>query len=157
MAKKSMKQRIIELEVKLGPQKLKAIDLLLDKQMRPKRGEDKGKTMEQIAAEVGVSHMSIHRWKNDDEFIELKNLYAERILSESIPTVHGVLLKSIKSKQPSMKALEMFYKLHSMLNDKQIVENVNDVDKRDDASVSESLAELDALLDEKDGGKDGVT
>jgi hypothetical protein len=154
MSNYSTKKRIAELELKLGPEKIEVLGLVLDKQLRPRDPDvlDYG----QIADKFGISRMTLHRWRNDDDFIELKNLHAQKFLQDEIPGVHGVLLKAIQGKQPSMKAVEMFYKLFSMLNDKQIVENANDADKRDETSVKETLADIDRLLDEEGGGNNGA-
>jgi hypothetical protein len=149
---KSNKQRVLELELKLGAKKVEAVTYMLEKQMAPPKER---LTNDVIAEKLGISERTLDYWKKEDDFIELKNLYAEAYMRDEIPNVHAVLLRSIKASQPSMKAVEMFYKLFSMLNDKQVIEDATASTPRDDNAINESLKELDGLLG-GDGDNDGV-
>ena len=149
---KSNRQRVLELELKLGPKKVEAVNFMLEKQLAPPKERLKNT---EIAEKIGISERTLDYWKKEDDFIELKNLYAEAYMRNEIPNVHAQLLRGIKASQPSMKAIEMFYKLFSMLNDKQIIEDGSAGTPRDNNAISESLNELDELLGE-DGDNDGV-
>ena len=117
----SNKNRFEELKSRLTAQQVKAAYLLVENEILP-TGERK--THDEIAAEIGVDRTTLYRWRTRNKnFIEFKNLIADDFLATDRERVYGVLMKMIFGKQPSIKALELYFKRFGLLNDKLTVEN----------------------------------
>ncbi|PEF46136.1 hypothetical protein CON22_13290 [Bacillus cereus] len=105
------------------------------------------KTLEEIAEELGISRTTLWKWSNDVNFIRYKEALADRLLWDNIDLANGQLLALIRgdftaNKTPSIKALELFYKLSGKLVDKkEIITNV-DKPKVSQSEVEQTLAEL---------------
>ncbi|MDA1577581.1 phBC6A51 family helix-turn-helix protein [Bacillus cereus group sp. TH228LC] len=105
------------------------------------------KTLEEIAEELGISRTTLWTWSNDVNFIRYKELLADQLLRDNIDLANGQLLALIRgdftaNKTPSIKALELFYKLSGKLVDKkEIITNV-DKPKVSQSEVEQTLAEL---------------
>lgn len=117
MATQSRKE---QLKSKLTAQQQKAVYLLVENELMP---NDQALTQEAIAEEVGVERMTLYRWRTrNEDFIEFKNLVADDFLATDRERVYGVLMKMIFGKQPSIKALDLYFKRFGLLNEKLTVE-----------------------------------
>ncbi|MFP7479461.1 phBC6A51 family helix-turn-helix protein [Terribacillus saccharophilus] len=104
-------------EKALDPTHAKAARLLVENQFRLK---NERQTMDEIASEVGVSRQSIHNWQKNGDFIRYMDALSEQQLAIHKPMVDSQLMKAIRGDAqnnglPSMKALELFYKLSGRL------------------------------------------
>ncbi len=105
------------------------------------------KTLEEIAEELGISRTTLWTWSNDVNFIRYKEALADQLLRDNIDLANGQLLALIRgdftaNKTPSIKALELFYKLSGKLVDKkEIITNV-DKPKVSQNEIEQELAEL---------------
>lgn len=107
--------------------------------------KDERKTKDEIAEEVGISRMQLHRWDtSDDNFISYKNYLAARITDSQLSLVYSKLLDGIKN--GSMKGIELYLKRIGDLNDKS---EVTIKSGGDDQSFEERKA---ALLERLQGG-----
>lgn len=101
----------------LDPTHAEAARLLVENQFKLK---NERKTMGDIAAEVGVSRQSLHNWQKHPDFIRYMDALSEQQLAIHKPLVDSQLMKAIRGDAqnnglPSMKALEMYYKLSGRL------------------------------------------
>ncbi|MDF1510783.1 phBC6A51 family helix-turn-helix protein [Robertmurraya sp. DFI.2.37] len=121
-----------------------AAQLLVEYEFTPK-GERK--TKDQIAEEVGISRMQLHRWDTTDEnFIAYKNYLASRVVDSQLSLVYSRLIDGIKN--GSMKGIELYLKRIGDLNDKsEVTINTNSGDQ----SFEERKA---ALMERLQGGSD---
>ncbi|MDA1610690.1 phBC6A51 family helix-turn-helix protein [Bacillus cereus] len=109
-------------------------------------GRDR-KTLEEIAEELGVSRTTLWTWGNDVNFIRYKEALADQLLRDNIDLANGQLLALIRgdftaNKTPSIKALELFYKLSGKLVDKKEIITSVDKPKVSQSEVEQTLAEL---------------
>jgi hypothetical protein len=113
-------------ETRLKPGQREAAVALVEYEFTPK-GERK--TKEQIAEELGLSRMQIHRWDTSDEnFIGYKNYLASRLVDSQLSLVYSKLLDGIKN--GSMKGIELYLKRIGDLNDKsEVTINTNNGDQ----------------------------
>jgi transcriptional regulator with XRE-family HTH domain len=131
-------------ETKLKPGQKEAAVMLVEYEFTEKAER---KTKEQIAEEVGVSRMTLHRWETRDEnFINYKNYVASQFANTYLPFVYKKLIEGIS--RGSMKGIELFLKRIGDLDDKT---EITIDDKRGDKSFEERKAELLARLGEKEG------
>ncbi|MED0996281.1 phBC6A51 family helix-turn-helix protein [Bacillus mobilis] len=105
------------------------------------------KTLEEIAGEIGISRTTLWTWSNDVNFIRYKEALADQLLRDNIDLANGQLLALIRGDftnngTPSIKALELFYKLSGKLVEKkEIITNV-DKPKVSQSEIEETLSEL---------------
>ncbi|EPC8419955.1 phBC6A51 family helix-turn-helix protein [Bacillus wiedmannii] len=105
------------------------------------------KTLEEIAGEIGISRTTLWTWSNDVNFIRYKEALADQLLRDNIDLANGQLIALIRgdftnNSTPSVKALELFYKLSGKLVDKkEIITNV-DKPKVSQSEVEQTLTEL---------------
>lgn len=113
-------------ETRLKPGQREAAVALVEYEFTPK-GERK--TKEQIAEDLGISRMQIHRWDTSDEnFIAYKNYLASRLVDSQLSLVYSKLLDGIKN--GSMKGIELYLKRIGDLNDKsEVTINTNNGDQ----------------------------
>ncbi|MDA2267072.1 phBC6A51 family helix-turn-helix protein [Bacillus cereus] len=105
------------------------------------------KTLEEIAEELGVSRTTLWTWSNDVNFIRYKEALADQLLRDNIDLANGQLLALIRgdftaNKTPSIKALELFYKLSGKLAEKKEITTNVDKPKVSQSEVEQELAEL---------------
>lgn len=137
-----------QLEAKLDPRKRHAALLLVERDLTDDLGGER-KTMDEIAAEVGVSRQAIHNWNTQDRnFIEYKNLLADDFLDAKRSLVYRQLMKLIEGPQPSVKAIDLFMRRHGLLTDRSIVETKEISGGRSNEDIAKELDELDELLAE---------
>jgi hypothetical protein len=82
-------------------------------------------TMAQLAAEVGVSEVTIYRWRKDPNFIAYKNEVADRAMEDYVSDAYRHI-RRISGKGLSegaqLKALELFLKNRGKLTDVQKID-----------------------------------
>ncbi|WP_306692418.1 phBC6A51 family helix-turn-helix protein [Bacillus cereus] len=105
------------------------------------------KTLEEIAEELGVSRTTLWTWSNDVNFTRYKEALADQLLRDNIDLANGQLLALIRgdftaNKTPSIKALELFYKLSGKLVEKKEITTNVDKPKVSQSEVEQELAEL---------------
>lgn len=145
MATQSRKE---QLKAQLTAQQQKAVYLLVENELMP-NGE--ALNLGEIADDVGVDRMTLYRWRTRNEaFIEYKNLVADDFLSTDRERVYGVLMKMIFGKQPSIKALDLYFKRFGLLTEKHEVNTGNDSGGRSKEDIARQLEELDELLENDD-------
>lgn len=136
-----------ELESRLTTQQRNAIDLLVANEFIP-RGEGR-RTLESIAAEVGVADKTLWEWRTKKaDFIELKNIVADDFLSDRRPEVYGQLMALILGSQPSVKAIDLYLKRFGLLTEKQVVETTDSTSQRSNEDIQRQLDDLEDLLNE---------
>lgn len=136
-----------QLEAKLSPKQRQAALLLVEREFMP---NDERKSLDDIAAELGMSVRGLYKWRNENaDFIEYKNMIADEFLSANRAEVYGQLMKLIKGPQPSVKAIDLFMRRFGLLTEKQVVETreVGGATTPDD--IAKEIAELDDLLSEE--------
>ncbi|GIQ63700.1 hypothetical protein PACILC2_22680 [Paenibacillus cisolokensis] len=142
------KQRA-KLEAQLdGRQRLAAM-LVVEREFAP---ESERKSYEQIAEEVGVSARSLWEWRHRNRaFIDYVNAMSADILASSRPKVYRQLLKLIDGAQPSVKAIDLYFKHEGLITTKTEIDvnNGNAGPKSNDELAAE-IEELDELLADGD-------
>ncbi|MBC2103960.1 phBC6A51 family helix-turn-helix protein [Listeria booriae] len=117
-----------------------AIHLLLE-QMEYSAGDDDYKTMEDIAEEVGVVRKTLYNWRfKNPVFMEALSLATQARLATLAPYAYGAMSKLLKGKQPSTKALDLYFKQQGWVNTNQ--EITITTNKRDDADLEAEIARL---------------
>ncbi|MGF0002904.1 phBC6A51 family helix-turn-helix protein [Bacillus altitudinis] len=130
-----------KLEAKLSFEKRKAALACVANEIVPEDGTKK--TQAELAEELGISRMGLYRWRTQDPvFIEYMGLIADEMLASHQAEAYGVLLRAMRGKQPSMKAVELFTKLIGKLADRQII--------TDNTSDNQTIEDINALTNELD-------
>lgn len=121
-----------------------------------KKGEREFETLDDIAFHLGITRMTLYRWRTKDEnFIALVNDLGERYMSTKVNDVYSTLVNT--AVDGNTKSIEMFLKNRGLLADR-----VELSDGTKDDSVKDRTEELEkrmaALLDGKDAQdeSDGV-
>ncbi|MEK3995472.1 phBC6A51 family helix-turn-helix protein [Psychrobacillus sp. FSL K6-2365] len=140
-----------ELEAKIGPLRVKGAYMLLALELR-ETAEGGPTTVAQVAEELKVSTVTLWNWKNNRDFITYKNLIADTFLEEKRAIVNQKLMSLIDSSQPSVKAIDLYFRRFGLLTERQIVEQVESQDvNTSNEKIEESMAEIDELLEKKEG------
>ncbi|WP_303984537.1 phBC6A51 family helix-turn-helix protein [Niallia circulans] len=130
-----------KLEAKLSYEKRKAALACAMNEIMPEDGAKK--TQAELAEELGMSRMGLYRWRTQDPvFIEYMGLLADEMLASHQAEVYGQLMRSIRGRQPSMKAIEIYTKLIGKLADRQII--------TDNTSDNQTIEDINALTNELD-------
>ncbi|MGI1828781.1 phBC6A51 family helix-turn-helix protein [Bacillus safensis] len=136
-----------KLEAKLTYEKRKAALACAMNEIMPEDGAKKTQT--ELAEELGMSRMGLYRWRTQDPvFIEYMGLLADEMLASHQAEVYGVLIRAMRGKQPSMKAIELYTKLIGKLADRQIITD-NTSDNQTIGDINEITAEIDRILKEE--------
>lgn len=124
----------------LTEEQREAIHLLLE-QMEYAPGDDDYKTMDDIAEEVGVVRKTLYNWRTKNPtFMEALGLATQARLQTLAPYAYGAMSKLLKGKQPSTKALDLYFKQQGWTNSNQ--EITITTNKRDDADLEAEIARL---------------
>lgn len=136
-----------QLEAKLDAQKKKAALLIVENDLA-ENGESK--SQEELAQEIGVSRNTLYRWRTqDDDFRDYVNLIADDFFRAHQTEVYRQHMKLIKGTQPSVKAIDLWYRRWGMLTDRTITEDTaGNANSNED--IAKETAELDALLNEEE-------
>ncbi|NHN31141.1 phBC6A51 family helix-turn-helix protein [Paenibacillus agricola] len=133
------------LEAKLDGRQIRAALLCVQREFVPE--EDGRKSYEEIAAEIGVTRQSLYEWRTQKApFIEYVNLLADDFLSAERAFVYRQLMKTISGAQPSIKGIDLFFKRHGLITERQIVETKEAGSSGSNADIANELAEIDELL-----------
>ncbi|HDX9587952.1 TPA: hypothetical protein ROX98_000873 [Bacillus pseudomycoides] len=105
------------------------------------------KTLEEIAEELSISRTTLWTWSNDVSFIKYKEALADQLLRDNIDLANGQLIALIRGDftnngTPSVKALELFYKLSGKLVEKKEIMTTNEKPKVSQNDIEQTLAEL---------------
>lgn len=134
------------LEAKLDAAQKKAVYLLIENELLPKKEQ---RTKESIAEEVGVTYKTIWSWsKRNKDFIEFKNIIADEYLESNRNRVNAQLMKLIDGEQPSVKALDLYFRRFGLLTERKQIEVDNGEGSRTNDDLARELAELDELLED---------
>lgn len=134
------------LEAKLDANQKKAVYLLIENELLPKKEQ---RTKEAIAEEVGVTYKTLWQWSTrNKDFIEYKNVIADEYFEEHRNRVNAQLMKLIDSEQPSVKAIDLYYRRFGLLTERKQIELDNGEGSRTNADLARELAELDELLED---------
>lgn len=114
-----------EMEKRLSPEQIKAANLLIENDFAPK---DEKKTHEEIAEEVGVSRRTLYNWRNDVDVVRYMDAQSDMALASSRSKAASQLMRLINGDAqqnglPSIKALELYYKLSGKLVERSEVIN----------------------------------
>lgn len=143
-----------ELKSRLTATQIKAAHLLVANSFASK--EEK-KTLEEIAHECGITRQQLWRWRYDNrDFIKYVEALSDMRLAAYRDLADAQLIKLIQGVSnngiPSIKGLELYYKLTGRLVDRKQIE-VDDVSNRPRLTaeeVAKGLDELNAMLNDDD-------
>lgn len=139
------------LESKLGVAKVDAVHMLIAKESRMV-ADGEPKNDEQIAERLKINPATLYNWKKNEDFITYKNLIADTYLEEKRSIVNEKLMSLIDSSQPSVKAIDLYFRRFGLLTERQIVEQIESQEaSASNEKIEDSIAELDELLDETEG------
>ncbi|MBN9655976.1 hypothetical protein J0K78_17000 [Halobacillus sp. GSS1] len=137
---------IKDIEAHLDNRKIKAAHLLVANDFAPK-GEVR--TVEDISEEVGVSRKTIYEWKKEIIFIKYMEALSDVSLASYRSKVDSQLMKLIEGTsnngQASVKALEMWYKLHGRLVERSEIMDESSPKATRTYSDEEMQREMDEL------------
>lgn len=127
----------------------RAVYILLDNEMLS-RTDPEYKTQETIAKEVGVDRATLYRWRKQNQaFIEFKKEVAKDYLGDAVGVFASQLISSMRGKQPSQRALDLYAKMMGFITNDHKVE-VSQGSAQSDEDLTNELAALDAQLAELD-------
>jgi len=110
-----------------------------------------GKTIAEIAEELGTSERSIYRWKNDAVFVqELEkqaDIHLKGFLHESYAVLRNIV-RNGRSEQAVINAVKLVMQSQGKLRDVQEIEANVKTDIKTQGLNAESIADLEALLEE---------
>jgi len=110
-----------------------------------------GKTIAEIAEELGTSERSIYRWKNDAVFVqELEkqaDIHLKGFLHESYSVLKNIV-RNGRSEQAVINAVKLVMQSQGKLRDVQEIEANVKTDIKTQGLNAESIADLEALLEE---------
>lgn len=102
---------------------------LVENEFAPK-GERK--TMQEIADEFDVTRQTIYNVKKNPEFVEYADKVSYTALASHLPEIDAALMKLVRGGNnglPSVKAIELAYKMMDRLNKETTVNHVHTSDK----------------------------
>jgi hypothetical protein len=142
------KVTIKDLEKRLSPLAVKVAYAIVENDYRK---HDERKTMQDIADELGISRTTLYNHKNDSNVVRLMSMLSEKQTDTMRAKVDSALMRLIddgSGRLPSIKAIELFYKLKGLMIDRSIVgESEEDVVPRiTQAELNEELRKLEDLL-----------
>lgn len=110
-----------------------------------------GKTIAEIAEELGTSERTIYRWKNDASFVqELEkqaDIHLKGFLHESYAVLRNIV-RNGRSEQAVINAVKLVMQSQGKLRDVQEIEANVKTDIKTQGLNAESLADLEALLED---------
>ena len=144
------KYSLIQMRAELDGRQQNAAQLLVENEFRSKL-EGGRRTLDEIGEEVGVSRVTLWQWKKEPVFISYMAYLSDQHLDAQRAVVDGQLMRLIEGTSnngtPSIKALELWYKLNNRLVERSVVEQVvGDKPVLTEQQVTEGIAELAAKL-----------
>ena len=120
----------------LTPQQLKAVELIAY--------NETGRQYKEIAAELGISDVTLFRWRSHPEFVRAVNDIADQIMEAYLNDAYRhlrTLSRTAKSDGSKLKAIELILKNRGRLKDVQdVTQHVTD-----ERTTEAILDEVDAL------------
>jgi hypothetical protein len=145
------KQRA-KLEAQLDGRQRLAAALVVEREFQP---DDQRKSFEEIAEEVGVSARSLWEWRHRNRpFIDFVNAMSSDVLASSRPKVYRQLMKLIDGSQPSVKAIDLYFKHEGLITAKAEIDVTGGTGTKSNSDLTAELTELDELLADVDEGAD---
>lgn len=133
-----------QLESKLDARQRMAALLVVERELSETATR---KNFDEIAAEVGISVDGLYKWRTQNKtFIEYVNVLADEFLESKRAVVYRQMMKLIEGSQPSVKALDLYFRRHGLLTDKTVVEQSDGSGGRSNDDIERELSELDELL-----------
>lgn len=150
----SFEARKKALESKLDGRQKKAALLCVQREFAP---EDERMGFEDIAKEVGVSRQTLYEWRTQKRpFIDYVNLLADDFLASERAFVYRQLMKTIGGAQPSIKGIDLYFRRHGLITERQIVETKDaSAVAGSNEDIAKDIEELDELLSEDDSNGNG--
>ncbi|NQX61813.1 phBC6A51 family helix-turn-helix protein [Paenibacillus qinlingensis] len=142
-----MGKRRSVLEAQITAQQRKAADLMAENEWAGIVEGVEKKTMQQIAEEVGVSRRTLYEWKDKEEFGEYLNYISDIQFSAMRPVANASVMRLIKA--GSVKALDLFYRRHSLLTNVTEIKDSRESDapkRKTDDEIRQDIADLDAMM-----------
>lgn len=138
-----------ELKSKLTPQQLAAAELLVANDFA---GKEK-KTYQEIAEELEIDARTLYNWRHTPAFIRYCATLSDSKLDSYRSVADAQLMKLIAGTSnngiPSIKALELFYKLNGKLVERREVvqtEELNRPKRMSDEELQRGLEEMNKML-----------
>lgn len=133
-----------QLEARLDGRQKKAALLCVEREFA---AEDERRTFEDIAKEVGVTRNSLYEWRTQNKaFIDYVNFLADDFLASERAFVYRQLMKTISGPQPSIKGIDLYFKRHGLITERQIVETKEAGAGGTNEDIAKEIAELDDVL-----------
>jgi transcriptional regulator with XRE-family HTH domain len=152
----SASRRRKELEAQLKPQQIRAAQLYVDNEWGETVPELGGKkTMQELADTIGIARSTYYEWLKDETFREYTNYLSDAQLDSMRTIANTALIRAIRggnNGQPSVKALDLYYKRHGLLTNVSVIEDRRDTaehKRKTDEEVRADIAALDALVNGK--------
>lgn len=140
---------IDDLKERLTPQQQMAVHLLVANEFS---GKEK-RTQEELAEEIGISRQALHQWRTENvNFIQYQAALTDMKLDSYRSLVDARLMTLIERGPsnngiPSIKAIELYYKLSGSLVERKEITTNNDAPVRPRLTQAEVAKGLDELND----------
>ncbi|NGM81204.1 hypothetical protein G5B47_02125 [Paenibacillus sp. 7124] len=139
-------KRKAALESRLDGRQIKAALLCVEREFA---AEDDRMTFDEIAADIGVSRKTLHQWRTQKRaFIDYVNYLADDFLAADRAKVYRQLMRAIDGQQPSIKAIDLFFRRFGLITQQVAVETKDAGSARSNEELAAELDELDELLGE---------
>lgn len=153
-------QRKRALEAKLSVKQREAALLCVERELA--EHTESRITYAEIADRVGYSRKELHKWRNQNRtFIDYVNLLCDDYLESKRAIVYRNLMKLIDPKgenmMPSVKGMDLYFRRHGLLTDKQVVETKASDSSRSTKDIAKDIEELDELLEDVGSSSDKST
>ncbi|MFC7062748.1 phBC6A51 family helix-turn-helix protein [Halobacillus seohaensis] len=148
-----MSMTIKEYEAALNdPRKVKAANLLVNNDYATKAER---RNQDEIAEDAGVTRQTLYNWRTEDVlFVKYMESLSEVRLAQYRSLADAQLINLIRGTSnngtPSVKGLEMFYKLQGRLTERSEVVQVGEDERKatpvSDEQIEKELSELQSKL-----------
>jgi transposase-like protein len=137
-------KRKAALESQLDGRQQKAALMCVEREFA---AEEDRLTFDAIAEEIGVSRKTLHQWRTQKRaFIDYVNYLADDFLSADRAKVYRQLMRAIDGSQPSIKAIDLFFRRFGLITQQVAVETKDAGSARSNEELAADLDELDGLL-----------
>lgn len=141
-------RRRAALEARLEGRQIEAARLCVEREFA---AEDERRSYEEIAEEAGVSSRSLRKWRTSNRaFIDYMNYLADERLESERAFVYRQLMKTISGSQPSIKAIDLFFRRFGLITQNIAVETKDAGAAKSNEELAAELEELDELLADAD-------
>jgi AcrR family transcriptional regulator len=136
-----------ELEKRMSANEKKVAYLLVENEFADKADK---RTMQELADELGISRTALYNLKNKPDVARLMNMISDEYMDAFKVKVDKALTRLIddgSDRLPSVKAIELFYKLKGLMIDRSITGSSEDEVMPNRLTQAELDAELKKLED----------